>query len=101
MQTRRKLSIALASCVGLALVATPLFAAEGGEAGKDKPSLSDSPYKNGPPPITGGYTDTSQGGTKGSGDMQALPPGVKPPGASGAPAQAQPQPQPQGTPSGR
>jgi len=94
VQTRRKISTVLASLVGLALAASPLFAAEPtAEPGKDKPSLSDSPYKNGPPPITGGYTDTSQGGTKGSGDMQALPPGVKPP--------SQGQPQPEKTPGGR
>ena len=94
VQTRRKISIALASCLGLALAASPLLAADTpAEPAKDKPSLSDSPYKNGPPPITGGYTDTSQGGTKGSGDMQALPPGVKPP--------SQGQPQPEKTPGSR
>lgn len=38
-----------------------------------KPSLSDSPYSGGPPPITGGFTDTWQGGKKTSG---AIPPGL-------------------------
>lgn len=43
-----------------------------------KKSLSDSPYSNGAPPITGGFTDTSQGGTRTSGDPMAAPPGVAP-----------------------
>lgn len=38
-----------------------------------KPSISDSPYSGGPPPITGGFTDTWQGGKKTSG---AIPPGL-------------------------
>ena len=99
MQKSRKISIALASCLAVAISSTAVVAAEGGApaAQEKKPSLSESPYKNGPPPITGGYTDTSQGGTKGSGDMQALPPGVgKNPAAPPAG-----DPTPQGTPSGR
>ena len=48
-------------------------------------NLSDSPYATGAPAITGGFTDTSQGGTKGSGDPLAVPPGVRPGGAQ-APA---------------
>jgi membrane protein involved in colicin uptake len=94
------LSITLAACLGLALVATPVFAADApaktaadakkpaadAKAAAAKPAakdpnapampanLSDSPYGNGAPAITGGYTDTSQGGTKGSGDPLAAPP---------------------------
>jgi hypothetical protein len=47
-------------------------------------NLADSPYANGAPVVTGGYTDTTQGGKKSSGDPNALPPGVgggQPPGA--------------------
>jgi hypothetical protein len=47
-----------------------------GAAPKSGKSLSDSPYQNGAPPITGGFTDTSQGGKKTSGDPLAVPPGV-------------------------
>ena len=36
-------------------------------------SISDSPYANGPPAITGGFTDTTQGGTKTSGDFPVIP----------------------------
>jgi hypothetical protein len=98
--TTRNLSIALASCLGLALVTTPLRAADG-EATAKKPAagspdakpaggaaapakdpsapampanLSDSPYATGAPAVTGGYTDTTQGGKKGSGDPNAIPP---------------------------
>ena len=34
----------------------------------------DTPYSGGPPPVTDGYTDTSQGGTKTSGDAPIPPP---------------------------
>lgn len=103
MPTTRNLSIALASCLGLALTTTPLWAADdaatakkpaaGSSAASDaKPAagaasaakdpnapampanLSDSPYANGAPAVTGGYTDTTQGGKKGSGDPNAIPP---------------------------
>jgi hypothetical protein len=40
-------------------------------------SHTDSPYANGAPAITGGFTDTSQGGKKTSGDPMAIPPGVQ------------------------
>jgi hypothetical protein len=107
--TTRNLSIALASCLGLALT-TPLWAADGAATAKNpaagssasdaKPaaaakdpnapampsSLSDSPYANGAPAVTGGYTDTTQGGKKGSGDPNAIPPGVGPGGAAQPPA---------------
>jgi hypothetical protein len=89
--TTRNLSIALASCLGLALTAAPIWAADApapakkADAAAAKPaadpnapkapeSLSDSPYSNGPPAVTGGYTDTTQGGKKGSGDPNAIPP---------------------------
>ena len=94
---RKSISIflAVAGCLGIALTS---MAAEPAADGAAKPSMSDSPYKSGPPPITGGYTDTSQGGTKGSGDASALPPGIKPPAPGSAPAEAKPTP---GKPSGR
>jgi hypothetical protein len=39
---------------------------------KSGKSLSNSPYQNGAPPITGGFTNTSQG-AKTSGDPMAVP----------------------------
>lgn len=59
-----------------AVLAVAAAEAEAGSAGKDDPperSLSESPYENGPPPSTGGFTDTSQGGTKGTGTLSAPP----------------------------
>ena len=92
------MTIAIAACFGLVVASAPV-AAEDAKA-PSKPSMSDSPYKNGAPPITGGYTDTSQGGTKGSGDPLAIPPSVT---GQKAPGGADPQasPKPKGTPSGR
>jgi hypothetical protein len=49
-------------------------------------NLSDSPYANGAPAVTGGYTDTTQGGKKGSGDPNAIPPMA--PGGAGQPPAA-------------
>jgi hypothetical protein len=76
----------------------PMAAAQSGAPGGK--SLTDSPYKDGPPPVSGGYTDTSQGGSHTSGDMP-LPPQAQ--GAStttGGQAQKQQaephQPNPQG-----
>jgi hypothetical protein len=112
--TTRNFSIALASCLGLALATTPLWAADGAAAAK-KPadgasaasdakstagaakdssapampsSLSDSPYANGAPAVTGGYTDTTQGGKKGSGDPNAIPPPSMGAGGAGQPPAA-------------
>ncbi len=39
----------------------------------DGKSISDSPYASGPPAITGGFTDTTQGGTHTSGDYPVAP----------------------------
>ena len=89
--------IAIGACLGIVAGAAPVAAEEA--KAPAKPSMSDSPYKNGPPPITGGYTDTSQGGTKGSGDPLAIPPSVSGQKPSGADSQASPK--PKGTPSGR
>ena len=65
--------VVAASCLG-AVVAYVQVAAAQDSGTSTGHSISDSPYTNGPPPITGGYTDTSQRGTKGSGDPNALPP---------------------------
>jgi hypothetical protein len=35
-------------------------------------SMTDSPYKTGAPPVTGGFTDTWQGGKKTSGDVSGV-----------------------------
>jgi hypothetical protein len=59
-------------CLGVAVFWAQVAVAQTAKGG----SLTDSPYKNGPPPVSGGYTDTSQGGTKTSGDMPVLPPGA-------------------------
>ena len=84
MRTRMASSIVLALCVVGAVARAEVGAGQGGSGGA---SATDSPYKNGPPPITGGYTDTSQGGAKGSGDPAALPPNV---GAAAAQRAAKP-----------
>lgn len=98
MTRNLKTSIAFASCCGAAAVWMQVAAAQAadptkpkattaktlttvttgaaGAAGSTGKSLSDSPYEKGAPPITGGYTDTSQGGTKTSGDPLAAPPGA-------------------------
>ena len=66
-----KIAAALLLSLAAVVVWTRVAVAEAsGSAGG---SATDSPYKNGPPPVTGGYTDTSRGGTKTSGDPQAAP----------------------------
>src|SRR2546421_9253103 len=75
-------SIVLAVCL-----AAGVAWAEAGTGAGGGGSPTDSPYKNGAPAITGGYTDTSQGGTKTSGDMPAPPTGL---GAKAAAQNAQP-----------
>ncbi len=65
--------VVVASCLGAAVVCVRVAAAQGSDTTTGH-SITDSPYTNGPPAITGGYTDTSQGGAKTSGDPQALPP---------------------------
>jgi len=59
-----------------------------------KKSMTDSPYKDGPPPTSGGYTDTTQGGSHTSGEMP-LPPQVQqgnaPSGGQAQKQQADPQ----------
>ena len=72
MRRPPRISVAVVSCLGLALVWTQVAVAQTAKDGGG--SATDSPYKNGPPPVSGGYTDTSQGGTKTSGDMPAPPP---------------------------
>jgi hypothetical protein len=67
--------LAIAPCLVASLALVRVAAAQSG--GTSTGSMSDSPYKNGPPPITGGYTDTTQGGTKTSGDMPVMPPRSK------------------------
>jgi len=67
-----RILLALGSCIVATLVCMRVVAAQ--SEGGSGSSLTDSPYKNGPPPISGGYTDTSQGGTKTSGDMPVAPP---------------------------
>src|SRR5687767_14725139 len=78
--------IAESQTAGGARAATPATAPKTGATLKTVPmtgdgatrpagkSLSDSPYANGAPPITGGFTDTTQGGKKTSGDPLAIPP---------------------------
>jgi hypothetical protein len=83
MSNRTRISVALASFLGAGVAWVQVASAQG--AGGTGGSMSDSPYKNGPPPITGGYTDTSQGGTKGSGEM---PPNPMAPGGKDAGAQS-------------
>jgi hypothetical protein len=58
-------SAMLAVALGALLTGTVDLRAE------DAPARS--PYESGPPPVTDGYTDTSQGGTKGSGDAPIPP----------------------------
>jgi hypothetical protein len=83
MPKRVRISVALVPWLGAAVISAQLAAAQtGGPAGG---SLTDSPYKNGAPPVTGGYTDTSQGGAKTSGDMPVAPP------SAGGKDKAQPQ----------
>jgi hypothetical protein len=78
-------SIILAVCLAATVAWAEAGSGQSGLGGGGSPT--DSPYKNGPPPITGGYTDTTQGGTKTSGDMPAPPPGL---GAKAAAQNAQP-----------
>jgi hypothetical protein len=66
-------SIVLAICLVGAAASAEVGSGQGASGGG---AATDSPYKNGPPPVTGAYTDTSQGGTKGSGDPAAMPPNV-------------------------
>jgi hypothetical protein len=73
--------VVVASCLGAAVVCVRVAAAQSSGATTGH-SITDSPYTNGPPAITGGYTDTSQGGTKTSGDMAASPPGAPAQGAA-------------------
>lgn len=70
----------LAAALAVALATAPSAMAQSPTPPPAKKSLSDSPYSSGPPPITGGFTDTSQGGTRTSGDPMAAPPGVAPAG---------------------
>jgi len=74
MPKRIEGSIILAACLAAAVASAEVGSGQGGAGVGGSPT--DSPYKNGPPPITGGYTDTSQGGTKTSGDMPAPPPSL-------------------------
>ncbi|HUE40283.1 MAG TPA: hypothetical protein VMR29_12310 [Candidatus Binatia bacterium] len=71
MSKTNRISIVVAASFGAAAWVHVAAAQSGAPAGH---SLTDSPYKNGPPPVSGGYTDTSQGGTKTSGDMPVAPP---------------------------
>ena len=72
MIKRMRISFGIVSCLGAALACVQMAAAQG-SASSDH-SITDSPYQNGPPAVTGGYTDTSQGGAKTSGDMPVPPP---------------------------
>ncbi|MGH7896588.1 MAG: hypothetical protein ACREQQ_01470 [Candidatus Binatia bacterium] len=72
MPSRRTL-IVLAPWLGAAAWIGVAAAQSGASGGNTSPL--ESPYKSGPPPVTGGYTDTSRDGTKTSGDPQAAPPG--------------------------
>ena len=72
MRRPSRISVGVVSCLGVALMWMQVAVAQ---TAKDSgTSSTDSPYKNGPPPVSGGYTDTSQGGTKTSGDMPVPPP---------------------------
>jgi hypothetical protein len=44
-------------------------------------SMTESPYQKGPPPVTGGFTDTWQGGKKTSGDVSGVSGMTTSPGA--------------------
>jgi hypothetical protein len=72
--------VVVASCLGAAVACVQVAAAQ--SSATTGHSITDSPYTNGPPAITGGYTDTSQGGAKTSGDMAASPPGAPAQGAA-------------------
>jgi hypothetical protein len=78
MRKTMTLSVALATSFGALVFYSNAGAAEKAKAPASSkapdPSLSESPYKSGPPAVTGGYTDTSQGGTKTSGDAPIPPP---------------------------
>lgn len=56
----------------LALVAAVALGASSALAGAEP--ATKTPYERGTPPVTDGYTDTSQGGTKTSGDAPIPPP---------------------------
>lgn len=64
------------SAAPAAIALAALLAASTTLHAEETPSSSSSPYDSGPPPVTDGYTDTSQGGTKGSGDAP-IPPASK------------------------
>src|ERR1051326_1063319 len=72
MRGPTRISVAVASGFAMVVVWAQLAVAQTAEDGRC--SATGSPYKNGPPPVSGGYTDTSQGGTKTSGDMPVPPP---------------------------
>ncbi|MGH7805750.1 MAG: hypothetical protein ACREQJ_15485 [Candidatus Binatia bacterium] len=61
----------LAVALGALLVSPGTLFVEGAEDAKPTPK---SPYPAGPPPVTDGYTDTSHGGTKTSGEAPIPPP---------------------------
>ena len=72
MRRPSRISVGVVSCLGVALMWTQVAVAQTAKDSGTSPT--DSPYKNGPPAVSGGYTDTSQGGTKTSGDMPVPPP---------------------------
>ena len=78
-RSRRRSSFPLTLGLAVALAWPALAGAEDAQKPAAQPtpekkaSISDSPYSGGPPPITGGHTDTWQGGKKTSG---AIPPGL-------------------------
>jgi hypothetical protein len=72
MRKRVRISVVLVSWLAATVVSAHVAVAQ--TAGSAGGSPTDSPYKTGPPAVTGGYTDTSQGGSKTSGDMPVAPP---------------------------
>ena len=65
---RRVFEMLLAIALGALLVGPNTLGAE------DSKATPESPYPAGTPPVTDGYTDTSHGGTKTSGDAPIPPP---------------------------
>lgn len=65
--------LSLTIALGALLVGSSALGADGAEEPKGP---AKSPYDSGPPPVTDGYTDTTHGGTKRSGDAP-IPPASK------------------------
>jgi len=82
-------SLTFAIALGALLVGSSALDAE------DTKPPAKSPYRSGPPAVTDGYTDTSQGGTKTSGDAP-IPPESK--DGKVVTFQGHPEPEPPATP---